>query len=68
VATLEPASLAKYSFTLAQKFNLFYHQYKGIIEEKDQNLRMFYLAVVELVRQSLGMTFDMMGMQSPRRM
>jgi len=68
VTTLEPATLAKYSFTLAQKFNLFYHQYKGIIEEKDQNLRMFYLAVVELVRQSLGMTFDMMGMQSPRRM
>jgi arginyl-tRNA synthetase len=68
VATLEPATLAKYSFTLAQKFNLFYHQYKGIIEEKDQNLRMFYLAVVQLVRESLGMTFDMMGMQSPRRM
>ena len=68
VTTLEPATLAKYSFTLAQKFNLFYHQYKGIIEEKDQNLRMFYLAVVELVRQALGMTFDMMGMQSPRRM
>jgi arginyl-tRNA synthetase len=68
LVTLEPATLAKYSFTLAQKFNLFYHQYKGIIEEKDQNLRMFYLAVVELVRQSLGMSFEMMGMQSPRRM
>jgi arginyl-tRNA synthetase len=68
VATLEPATLAKHSFMLAQKFNLFYHQYKGIIEEKDQNLRMFYLAVVELVRQALGMTFDMMGMQTPRRM
>jgi arginyl-tRNA synthetase len=68
VATLEPATLARHSFTLAQKFNLFYHEHKGIIEEKDQKLRMFYLAVVELTRQALGMTFDMMGMQSPRRM
>ena len=68
VTTLEPATLAKYSFTLAQKFNLFYHQYKGIIEEKDHHRRNFYLAVVELVRQSLGMSFDMMGMQTPRRM
>src|SRR6185503_18703060 len=32
VATLEPATLAKHSFTLAQKFNLFYHEHKGIIE------------------------------------
>ena len=68
VATLEPATLAKHSFVLAQKFNLFYHQYKGIIEEKDQNLRMFYLTVVELVRQALATSLDMMGMQSPRRM
>ena len=68
VSTMEPATLARHSFTLAQKFNLFYHQYKGIIEEKDQNLRMFYLAVVELVRQAMGMSLDMMGMQAPKRM
>ncbi len=68
VATLEPATLARHSFTVAQKFNLFYHQYKGIIEEKDANRRMFYLAVVELVRQALATTLDMMGMQAPKRM
>jgi len=68
VATLEPSTLAKHAFTLAQKFNLFYHQYKGIIEEKDANLRMFYLSVVELTHHALGTTLGMMGMQSPRRM
>lgn len=68
VATLEPATFAKHSFTLAQKFSLFYQKYKGIIEEKDPNLRMFYLAVVELSRQALGKALDMMGMPTPRRM
>jgi arginyl-tRNA synthetase len=68
VVTLEPSTLAKHSFLLAQKFSLFYAKYKGIIEEKDANLRQFYLAVVELTRQSLAKSFDMMGMQSPRRM
>ena len=34
VATLEPATTAKYAFTLAQRFNLFYHRYK-IISEQD---------------------------------
>lgn len=68
VTTLEPATLAKHSFLLAQKFSLFYAKYKGIIEEKDPNLRMFYLSLVELSRQSLATSLDMMGMQAPRRM
>ncbi len=33
IATLEPATLAKYAFTLAQRFNLFYHRYRIISEE-----------------------------------
>ena len=41
VATLEPSTLAKHSFTLAQKFNLFYHQYKGSSKRRTQNLRCF---------------------------
>ena len=67
VATLEPATTARYAFTLAQRFNLFYHRYK-IITEADPNRRHFYLSVVELVRQALVRTLDMMGIQSPRRM
>src|SRR5688572_14323655 len=67
IATLEPATTAKYAFTLAQKFNLFYHQYK-VIKEPDPEKRMFYLSVVNLAQQALGMTLDMMGIQAPRRM
>jgi arginyl-tRNA synthetase len=67
IVTLEPATVAKYAFTLAQRFNNFYHRYK-IIREEDPNRRMFYLSVVELVRHAMIKTLDMMGIQSPRRM
>jgi arginyl-tRNA synthetase len=67
VTTLEPASLAKYAFTLAQRFSLFYHRYR-IISEENTMRRMFYLSVVELVRHALTKALDMMGMQVPRRM
>lgn len=67
VATLEPATLAKYAFTLAQQFNLFYHRYK-IISEEDAARRRFYLIVVEFVRQSLGRSLQMMGIEVPARM
>src|SRR5262249_46338586 len=67
IATLEPAALAKYTFTLAQQFNLFYHRYR-ILTESDPERRMFYLSVVELVRNVLELSLDMMGMQTPQRM
>ncbi len=67
IATLEPAALAKYTFTLAQQFNLFYHRYR-IVPEPDPDRRMFYLSVVELVRNVLELALDMMGMQIPQRM
>ncbi|HLQ76029.1 MAG TPA: arginine--tRNA ligase [Terriglobia bacterium] len=66
-ASLEPASLAKYTFTLAQQFNLFYHRYR-ILTETDEDRRNFYLSVVELVRGTLAQALDMMGMQTPQRM
>ena len=66
-ATLEPASLAKYTFTLAQQFNLFYHRYR-ILSESDDDRRKFYLSVVDLVRNVLARALGMMGMQTPQRM
>src|SRR5262245_24805307 len=42
IATLEPATLAKYAFTLAQRFNLFYHRYR-IISEENPNRKLFYV-------------------------
>jgi arginyl-tRNA synthetase len=67
ITTLEPATTAKYAFTLAQRFNLFYHRYK-IISEADVARRHFYLSVVNVVQQALIKTLDMMGIQAPRRM
>jgi arginyl-tRNA synthetase len=67
IATLEPATLAKYAFTLAQRFSLFYHRYR-IISEEDPDRRLFYILTVDLVRESLVKTLDLMGIQVPRRM
>jgi arginyl-tRNA synthetase len=67
LATLEPASLAKYTFTLAQQFNLFYHRYR-ILSESDPERQMFYLSIVELVRRVLAKALDMMGIEIPQRM
>jgi arginyl-tRNA synthetase len=67
IVTLEPASLAKYAFTLAQRFNLFYHRYR-IVSEEDPQKRLFYILVVDLVRETLTKALDMMGIEVPRRM
>ncbi|HEX5000740.1 MAG TPA: DALR anticodon-binding domain-containing protein, partial [Terriglobia bacterium] len=64
IATLETASLAKYAFTLAQRFNLFYHHHR-IVGEKDESRRLFYLAVVDLTRRVLTRALDMMGIGVP---
>jgi len=67
IITLEPASLAKYAFGLAQQFNLFYHHYR-ILSETDENRRLFYILVVDLVREALTKALDLMGIEVPRRM
>ena len=67
VITLEPAALAKYAFSLAQRFNLFYHRYR-IISEEDTPRKLFYILVVDLVREALTQALDLMGIEVPRRM
>jgi arginyl-tRNA synthetase len=67
IVTLEPASLAKYAFGLAQRFNLFYQHYR-ILTEADPDRRLFYILVVDLVREALTKALDLMGIEVPRRM
>jgi arginyl-tRNA synthetase len=67
IVTQEPASLAKYAFTLAQRFSLFYHKYR-IITEEDADRRLLYVLVVDLVREALTKSLDLMGIEVPRRM
>jgi arginyl-tRNA synthetase len=68
VATsMEPATLAKHAFLLAQKFSLFYHTHR-VLAEDDSDRRNFYLSVVRFVRTSLTRTLDLMGISVPSRM
>ena len=67
IGTLEPATLAKYAFSLAQRFNLFYHRYR-IISEEDAGRKVFFIMVADLVREALTKALELMGIEVPRRM
>jgi len=67
VVTLEPATIAKYAFTLAQGFSQFYQNYR-IIDEDNEQRRIFYLAVLDFLRLSLTKCLDLMGIEVPKRM
>jgi arginyl-tRNA synthetase len=67
VRTLEPATLAKYTFGLAQSFNGFYHRYP-ILNEERADLRGWRAAVVALVRRQLTAALGLMGCEVPSRM
>jgi len=67
VSALEPATLARYAFQLAQRFNLFYHRYR-VLSETDPGRRFFYIAIVHLAKNSLTRTLDLLGIPVPERM
>jgi arginyl-tRNA synthetase len=67
IASQEPAALAKYAFTVAQRFSLFYHRYR-IITEEDADKRLFYIAAAESARKSLTRALNLMGIEVPKRM
>jgi len=67
VGALEPALVAKWTFQLAQKFNLFYHNYR-IISETDQDRRALLVAITSIVRRQLIAALDVLGIEAPERM
>ena len=67
VRTLEPATLAKYTFGLAQAFNAFYHRYP-ILNEENAELKRWRAAVVAHVKRQLATALDLMGCDVPARM
>ena len=67
ILTMEPATLAKFAFTVAQGFSLFYHKHR-ILSEADPDRRLFYLLVVDFSRRSLTRALDLMGIEVPKRM
>lgn len=67
IMTSEPATVAKYLFSLAQSFNLFYHRHKIIIET-DPLRKRFLLALTQMVRDRLEQGLNLLGITVPERM
>src|SRR5687767_1843633 len=63
----EPANLAKYTFTLARAFNLFYHRHR-IIAEEDQNRRAVLIAAANITGRRLTSALATLGIDVPERM
>ncbi|MFN2499704.1 MAG: arginine--tRNA ligase [Pyrinomonadaceae bacterium] len=66
-ASAEPANLAKYAFTLARSFNLFYHRHR-IIAEEDETKKAVLIAVADITRQRLTGALATLGIKVPERM
>jgi arginyl-tRNA synthetase len=63
----EPAILAKYTFTLAKAFNLFYHNHK-IIAETDDTKRAVLIVVADMARRALTDALATLGIEVPEKM
>jgi arginyl-tRNA synthetase len=67
VKTLEFSVLAKYTFSLAQAFNAFYHRSQILNEERD-DVRRWRAGAVIYLRNQLTCALDLMGIAVPPRM
>jgi arginyl-tRNA synthetase len=63
----EPAFIAKYTFQLAQAFNLFYHRHH-ILSESDAAKKQFLLDTAALVERKLVAALDILGIEAPEKM
>jgi len=67
VAALEPAIIAKWAFQIAQRFNVFYHNYH-ILSEPDSARRALLIAITSIARRQLIAALDVLGIDAPERM
>jgi len=63
----EPAFVAKYTFEMAQAFNLFYHRHH-ILSEASAAKRNFLLRLSRLVERQLVTALDLLGIDAPEKM
>jgi arginyl-tRNA synthetase len=66
-ASAEPAFLAKYTFSLAKAFNLFYHRHR-IIAEENEVKRAVLIAVADFSRRQLTRALATLGIEVPPQM
>jgi arginyl-tRNA synthetase len=67
IRTLEFSVLAKYTFSLAQAFNAFYHR-SQILNEEREDVRRWRGGTVIYVRDQLTRALDLMGISVPPKM
>ena len=67
VAALEPSTLARHAFSLAQAFNQFYHRHP-IAQEGDAALRNRRLAVARIFAREMTRLLALLGIPEPGRM
>ena len=67
VESLEPSTLARHAFSLAQAFNHFYHRHP-IAQEEDAALRNRRLAVARIFAREMANLLDLLGIPEPARM
>jgi arginyl-tRNA synthetase len=65
--SLELGQLCKYAFSLAQRFNLFYHRFH-ILSETDRRRKQNLLWVADLVRKQLTESLFLLGCEIPPKM
>jgi arginyl-tRNA synthetase len=67
VSSLEPSTLARHAFTLAQSFNQFYHRHP-IASEEDTALRNRRMAVARIFQREMSVLLNLLGIPEPGRM
>jgi arginyl-tRNA synthetase len=65
--SLELGQLCKYAFSLAQRFNLFYHKHH-ILSETDRQRKQHLLWIADLVRKQLTESLFLLGFEVPPKM
>lgn len=64
---LAPHKICAYIYDLANAFNHFYHDTK-ILAEADENLQASYIQMLELTKDVLETSIDILGFSAPERM
>ena len=67
IRSLEFSHLAKFAFTLCQKFNGYYHKY-SILSEEDQHVKNIRILTIYLIRETLKRALELLGIPTPSNM
>ena len=62
-----PAVVANYAYDLAKEFNQYYHDV-SIMREEDEKVRLFRLALIDVIAKVLTKAMGILGIELPERM